>query len=207
MWRAFIIIDEFPCFEYDSYSAWQTIKFNSNRTGCQTTDVNNDGRTVCTDRCSLAGGPPHCASTQDMEMDVVDRLTSVLSIVDDNPVAFGQARLLSTLLCDYHQVAQQLRDERENWWLTLRWKHARVDKVSGDSNWSRRALHLVVAERKLVLTKIILTAASPSSACDSWTIGFFGTTRMWVGAWGEISGKATHWNNKWTKRRRKGFYF
>lgn len=85
--------------------------------------------------------------------------------------------------------------------------HTRVDKVFRDSNWSRRALHLVVAERKLVLTKIILTAASPSSACDSWTIGFFGTTRMWVGAWGEISGKATHWNNKWTKRRRKGFYF
>lgn len=41
---------------------------------------------------------------------------------------------------------------------------------------------------------IILTAASLSSACESWTIGFLGTTRMWVGAWGAISGKATHWN-------------
>lgn len=72
--------------------------------------MDTDGRTVCDGRRRLTGGPTHAASTEDVDMDVVDRLTSVRSVIDDNPVAFRQARLLSTLLRNYHQVAQQLRD-------------------------------------------------------------------------------------------------
>lgn len=49
---------------------------------------------------------------------------------------------------------------------------------------------------KIWKLKLKLTAASHSSASDSWTIGFIGTTRMWVGAWGLTSRKAMHWNTK-----------
>lgn len=79
----------------------------------QTMHMTNDGRVVCDGRPTLAGGPVHRASSQDVDVDVVDRLASIRSIIHDNPVAFSQARVLSTLLCNYHQVAQQLR-EREN---------------------------------------------------------------------------------------------
>lgn len=41
-----------------------------------------------------------------------------------------------------------------------------------------------------------LTAASQSSASDIRTIGFLGTTSMWVGAWAAMSLKATHWNTQ-----------
>lgn len=75
----------------------------------------NDSRTVCAGRWRLAGGPLHYASTQDVDVDVVDRLASIRSIIDDDPVAFSQASLLSNLLRNYHQVAQQLVDrERMN---------------------------------------------------------------------------------------------
>lgn len=62
----------------------------------------------------LAGGPLHPAATQDVDVDVVDWLASVCPVVDDNPVAFGQARCLSTLLSNYQQVAQQLGDREIN---------------------------------------------------------------------------------------------
>lgn len=72
------------------------------------------GRTVGDGRRKLAGGPPHYASTQDVDVNVVDRLASIRSVIDDDPVAFSQASLLSTLLCNNHQVTQQLRKrERE----------------------------------------------------------------------------------------------
>ena len=48
------------------------------------------------------------ASTQNVDMIVVDRLPSILSIIDNDPVAFGQAFFFSTLLCNQHQMAQQL---------------------------------------------------------------------------------------------------
>lgn len=54
----------------------------------------------------LAGGPLHPASSQDVDVDVVDRLASIGSIVDDDPVTFSKTCLLSTLFGNYHQVAQ-----------------------------------------------------------------------------------------------------
>lgn len=62
----------------------------------------------------LSWGPTHLAPTQNMQMDVEDRLASVWSIIDDNPIAVFQASIFSQLLCNQHQVAQQLAD-RMNW--------------------------------------------------------------------------------------------
>lgn len=62
---------------------------------------------------SLTGGPAHTASTKDMDVDVVDGLASIWSIVDDESVSFSQACILSALFCNEHHVAQQLRG-REN---------------------------------------------------------------------------------------------
>lgn len=71
------------------------------------------GRSVPVGGGGLARGPLHPASTQDVDVDVVDRLASIWPIVNDDPVAFFQARIFSTFFCDDHQVAQQLR-HREN---------------------------------------------------------------------------------------------
>lgn len=45
-----------------------------------------------------------------MDVDVVDGLASIWTIIDDDPVAFRQAGLLGTLPRNYHQVAQQLKE-------------------------------------------------------------------------------------------------
>lgn len=55
----------------------------------------------------LARGPGHLSTPQDVNMDVVDRLPSIWSIIDNNSVAIGQTCLLSTLLGNNHQVTQQ----------------------------------------------------------------------------------------------------
>lgn len=60
--------------------------------------------------CVLAGGPLHLASSQDVDVDVVDRLAAVWPVVDDDPIAFSKTCVLSTLFGNYHHVAQQLRD-------------------------------------------------------------------------------------------------
>lgn len=67
---------------------------------CQTTDVTNDDWMVRAERRRLAGRPTHLASTQDVDVDMVDRLASVLSVIDDNPVAFRQTRVFGALLCN-----------------------------------------------------------------------------------------------------------
>ena len=54
----------------------------------------------------LAGGPAQLASSQDMDVDVIDRLAAVRAVIDYHPVAFGQPHLLSTLLCHDHHVTQ-----------------------------------------------------------------------------------------------------
>lgn len=74
---------------------------------------NNDNMSGCT-VSRLSRGPTHLAPTQDMQMDVVDRLAAVWSIIDDNPIAVFQASIFSQLLCNQRQVAQQLAD-RMNW--------------------------------------------------------------------------------------------
>lgn len=62
---------------------------------------------------ALARRPPHTAPTENVDVDVVHRLASVRPIVDDNPVAFGKAGILSTLLCNNQHVAQQLRETQK----------------------------------------------------------------------------------------------
>lgn len=62
---------------------------------------------------ALARGPPHTAPTENVDVDVVHRLASVRPIIDDDPVAFGQAGILSTLLCNNQHVAQQLTDTQQ----------------------------------------------------------------------------------------------
>lgn len=62
--------------------------------------MTNDDWMVCAERLWLAGRPTHLASTQDVDVDVVDRLASVLSIVYDNSVAFGQTRVFGAFLCN-----------------------------------------------------------------------------------------------------------
>lgn len=63
-----------------------------------------------TRRRELAGGPSQAATSQDVDVQVVDRLASIWSIVDYNPVAIGQTRVFGNFLCRHHQVAQQLVD-------------------------------------------------------------------------------------------------
>lgn len=63
-------------------------------------------------RKRLARGPLHPTTTQDMDVDVVHRLAAISPVVDDNPVAVGQLRLLSTLLGNDQQVTQQLVGQR-----------------------------------------------------------------------------------------------
>lgn len=75
-------------------------------------------------RRGLTGGPLHYASPQDVDVDVVDGLASVRPVVDYDPVAARQSRILSALLCNYHHVAQQLRDRgRINEWQLCVYKH------------------------------------------------------------------------------------
>lgn len=69
----------------------------------------------------LAGGPLHLASTQDVDVQVVDRLASIWSIIDDDPVASVQAFFLSTCFCNHDQVAQQLVDAEDEY-ITLKLK-------------------------------------------------------------------------------------
>lgn len=61
---------------------------------------------------SSAWGPTHLTPTQNVEMDVVDRLASVLSVIDHDPEAVAQAGILGTFLCNQHQVAQQLEEKK-----------------------------------------------------------------------------------------------
>lgn len=56
----------------------------------------------------LAGGPAQLASAHHVDVDVVDGLATVGPVVQDQPVALGQADLLGTLLGHYHHVAQEL---------------------------------------------------------------------------------------------------
>lgn len=58
-----------------------------------------------------ARGPLHAAAAQDVNVDVVDRLAAVGTVVDDDPVAFGQARLCSAFFGHDQQVAQELTGE------------------------------------------------------------------------------------------------
>lgn len=58
----------------------------------------------------LARGPSHAAAPQYVDVQVVDRLTSIWSIVDNNPVAFCQTRIFGHFPGRHHQVAQQLVD-------------------------------------------------------------------------------------------------
>lgn len=74
-------------------------------TNCQTTDMDIYDTVIQ----RLARWPPQRAPTQDMDVDVVDGLASIWSVIDDNPVALRQAGLFSTFPCNYQQVAQQLK--------------------------------------------------------------------------------------------------
>lgn len=56
----------------------------------------------------LAGWPSHGAPSQDVDVEMVDRLASILSIVHHDPVAFSQTLVFGDFLCYQHQVAQQL---------------------------------------------------------------------------------------------------
>lgn len=58
----------------------------------------------------LAGGPLQAATTQDVDVQVVDGLASVRPVIDHNPVAIGQTCVFGELPCRHHQVAQQLVD-------------------------------------------------------------------------------------------------
>lgn len=95
----FITIDEFPGF------AWLLVY----QTNCQTTHVYIYDRADCGGTGS-ARWPPQWAPPQDVDVEVVDGLASIWSVIDDNPVALRQTRLLSTFPCNYQQVAQQLKD-------------------------------------------------------------------------------------------------
>lgn len=59
----------------------------------------------------LARGPTQGAAAQDVDVQVVNRLASIRSIVDHNPVAFSQTRVFGYFPGCYHQVAQQLVDK------------------------------------------------------------------------------------------------
>lgn len=72
-----------------------------------------------TGRCrQLARGPSQAAAAQDVDVQVVDGLASIWSIVDNNPVAIGQTRIFGYFPGRHHQVAQQLVDkEHKRIWL------------------------------------------------------------------------------------------
>lgn len=60
-------------------------------------------------RCrQLARGPSQAAAAQDVDVQVVDGLASIRSIVDHNPVAISQTCSFGYFLGRHHQVAQQL---------------------------------------------------------------------------------------------------
>ena len=73
-----------------------------------------------------------------------------------------------------------------------------------DSVWSvlrmqlSAMLHILRMSQLPIMTVVIninksFTCSSESSACESCAIGLRGITRKWVGAWGPMSLKATHW--------------
>lgn len=59
-------------------------------------------------RQELAGWPRHGAPSQDVDVEMVDRLASIRSIVHHDPVAIIQTLVLGDFPCYQHQVAQQL---------------------------------------------------------------------------------------------------
>lgn len=56
----------------------------------------------------LAGWPSHGAPSQDVDVEMVDRLASIRSIVHHDPVAISQTLVFGDFLRYQHQVAQQL---------------------------------------------------------------------------------------------------
>lgn len=61
----------------------------------------------------LARGPCQAAAAQDVDVQMVDRLASIRSIVDHNPVAISQTCIFGYFPGRHHQVAQQLVDKEQ----------------------------------------------------------------------------------------------
>lgn len=62
---------------------------------------------------SLAWRPAQLTATQNMQVDVVDRLTPMRAFIQHHPVAIGQSHLLSTLPANKHQMSKKLQRPRK----------------------------------------------------------------------------------------------
>ena len=61
----------------------------------------------------LTWRPSHLATPHDMDVQVVDRLTPILPVVDDDPVSLGQTELFRLLPHHLHQMTQQLKHHKK----------------------------------------------------------------------------------------------
>lgn len=61
----------------------------------------------------LAWRPAQLTATQDMNVNVVNRLTPMRAFIQHHPVAIGQSHLLSTLLANKHQMSKKLQKEKD----------------------------------------------------------------------------------------------
>ncbi len=82
-----IVIIQSSLFIGLNFSAWSAIILSSRR---------------------LGGRPAQLAAADDVQVQVVNALTSVLAVVDDDPESFSESLLFGHLLGHNHQVSKQL---------------------------------------------------------------------------------------------------
>src|SRR5688572_11168971 len=91
-----------------------------------------------------SGRPHHLASTEEVQMDMEDRLPGVLAVVEHEAVAARQPLLFCKLTCNVDQVSDQR---------LVRLLHVLdpIDRLLGNDQDVRRSLRIDVAEREAAI--------------------------------------------------------